>query len=985
MSQRKQQTVKFPLSTTNERKVRTYYKKVSNLSANTSEQLVFNSLGIQARKTAYRVLGELYNIDIEKKNYALVVKRGITKTQKRENNKDSKNFLKSISNVIDINENIVKQKKKPIIKFEKLSPFIANWFKKNPNQMLSLKLGSTKADVILPLKFKCLAHFDNWLKRIIDEGTQLNSAGQMIEEDINTKKLFTDEVIIEDVKTISGGCNKHKAGDKKIKSSFYTYKLYNPCSMNNNCFFHCIQKITNLCINTVSIRKQFDIKTNTPISVVNAWQILKSLNLNDIEIIDYDTNEILSNDIKYILLKDDHFYVVESFDENNRKDKKTKRGLLTFDFETRQTEKFHLIKASNKKSYILKDTICGVYYRNYKDDVTNQLCLTTNNEKSSARQFIDWLNAKAKENKTYNILAHNGGKFDFYFFIASLTDKEILECDIHMRGTTVIGINYRGNLFKDSCCFITDSLSNISDSYKIEHGKITEMEIHGKTITSSQLCFYKPELSFESFMNLKNDDTEFWNQYVKYCLYDCIALYEIWTKFTECVNSLIYKISPFLLQKCPLMASSTIGSHSKKIIVETNKFKGITSSYKLGLEKFLGVHFDDKNIRNVDSEKYKFLCNFKRGGISHCNKMGKHTTGVVDVDIASQYPASLIYAYAPTGDSEWISEYNPVKKGFYLINNIVFKEDQQLFKPVAKSILNTSLNWGTNDFKELYIDSYMLDYVIKNHGLESFSVVKGLVSDREVLLSKIFGSYINTFFDEKKLQDLYKGSNDERYNPALRETIKLYTNSLTGKLVEDPSIHFSLEFNDESKKMINGVGVSKVFNTEKFNDWLVAGIMVYSYSKRLLFEYIDCLPERANSAIHVETDGIFFSLNDLDTFKKNLSNYEGEYPCKLGDDLGNLKIDKATKSGDIDYFLGKKFYQFGSTFRIKGIPKKTIDDYGNEIKLVDVALYESVYTGESIPKEFQTLRKSFFGTKTEISSHKLSRVIRPNGKYSVYE
>jgi hypothetical protein len=160
--------------------------------------------------------------------------------------------------------------------------------------------------------------------------------------------------------------------------------------------------------------------------------------------------------------------------------------------------------------------------------------------------------------------------------------------------------------------------------------------------------------------------------------------------------------------------------------------------------------------------------------------------------------------------------------------------------------------------------------------------VKGLVSDRKVLLSKIFGSYINTFFDEKKLQDLYKGSNDERYNPALRETIKLYTNSLTGKLVEDPSIHFSLEFNDDSKKMINGVGVSKVFNTEKFNDWLVAGIMAYSYSKRLLFEYnSDCLPERANSVIHVETDGIFFPLNDLDTFKKNLSNYEGEYPCKL--------------------------------------------------------------------------------------------------------
>jgi hypothetical protein len=88
----------------------------------------------------------------------------------------------------------------------------------------------------------------------------------MIEEDMNNKKLFTDNVIIEEIKPISGGCNKHKAGDKKMKSSFYNYTLHNPCSMNNNCLFHCIQKISNLCINSLNIRKHFNIPTNTPIS-----------------------------------------------------------------------------------------------------------------------------------------------------------------------------------------------------------------------------------------------------------------------------------------------------------------------------------------------------------------------------------------------------------------------------------------------------------------------------------------------------------------------------------------------------------------------------------------------------------------------------------------------------------------------------------------------------------------------------------------------
>jgi hypothetical protein len=58
-------------------------------------------------------------------------------------------------------------------------------------------------------------------------------------------------------------------------------------------------------------------------------------------------------------------------------------------------------------------------------------------------------------------------------------------------------------------------------------------------------------------------------------------------------------------------------------------------------------------------------------------------------------------------------------------------------------------------------------------------------------------------------------------------------------------------------------------------------------------------------------------LNDLETFKKNLSNYEGDYPCTLGEDHGNLKIDKSTKSGDIDYFLGKAFNQFGRQLLMK--------------------------------------------------------------------
>lgn len=844
-----------------------------------------------------------------------------------------------------------------------------------------ITIQSTKADISKTFKFNGVQHFLNWLEKI-KEGEHSGSNPQSF--NYVDDNLFSGDIILNEINLIQGGCNKHSKVDKKLKTSFYDFNLYNPSSMNNNCLFACLSHLLGYQVNTKELRKQFELPTGSEISINDAYKIIQSFNKN-YKIIDSECNEELDVEDTYLLNHNNHYYVVESFTEINRKNIKTKRGLLTFDFETRPTEKYHLIKASNTKSFILKDTICCMYYKNYKSEDFKEVVLVTDEDKSSARKFIDWLNEEAKHNRSYNILAHNGGKFDFYFFISNLTDKELLECEIQMRGITIIGINYRGNLFKDSCCFLTDSLSNLSKSFKVEHGKICSMTLDNKEISSSQLCFYKPELTFNQFLELQYSNKEFWHLYVKYCVYDCIALYEIWIKFTECVNALIEKISPYLLKKCPLMSSSTIGSHSKKLLVEINKFNGKINSYKKGIETFTGVYYEN-NIKSIDREKYDFLCKFKRGGISHCNQAGKHLSGITGVDIASQYPASLLYSYIPTGESNWVYAYDKNKNGFYHLRNVKF--NKYLLKPVALTTM-TSLNWASNDMTELYTDSYTLKYVIENYGLESFDVVKGLVSDKEILAEKLFGKYINTFYDEKKLQDKYKSEKNVLYNEALRSTIKLYLNSLTGKLVENPAIHFSMKFDENSAKLLNGQGVTKTFNDDKFNDWLVAGLMVYSYSKRLLFEYIKCLPNNSDDVIHIETDGIYFSTRNLEAFTENLKNYDGDYPCKFGEDLGNLKIEKTTYEGQVAYFLGKKFYCITmedgkNIYRVKGIPQSTIDDEGNIITLVDTKLYEDVYKGEEVTKTFKTLKKSLFTKETTISSHSITRTIKPNCKYNIY-
>lgn len=982
--------------------------------------------------------------EAKKRQPFIEAKNANTEHYQRVNQKKLISQLKQRSVAMSKIKSFVERHRQKLLTIDELKATVERWLGDNNGKPFEIILKSGIANVERKFKFFSLEHFNNYWDKVINSGEyvdydytntykknarNLKSQNQLFDynattnpkehsvldiannpitkyfdrqldtsnkpkvlKEVGMKNMF-ELVLIKKIKFVTGGCNKDsKCCDRNIKSVHFEYKVFNPIGKNNNCLFKCLEKILGNNLNIKQLRKDFDLPTDTQIGVTDAYKIIRAITDKPIYIIDWEQNDELDKNNIYILLKNEHYFVVEEFKEIISKDKKTKRGLLTFDFETRKTNDYYLIKASNTKSFLLKDSICCIYYKEYNGGKNNDGMKTdsfiTDDKKTSARKFIDWLNEQAKRKKSYNVIAHNGGNFDFYFVISAMTEQELKDCDIQMRGTTIIGINYKGNLFKDSYCFMTFSLETLSNNFKVEEGKLTTLTINDEEISSSQLCFYKPYLSFNDFINLQKNEPAFWDKYIEYCQRDCIALYQIWNKFTECVNTLISSINPYLLRSCPLMASSTIGSHSKKIL---NALNASNEKYPfMGKDKRkMDMFLKDIENKNVDMKKYKFITKFKRGGISHCHKAGLHTHGITSVDIASQYPASLIQSRIPVGMSRWVNTYEKDAFGFYHLKNLKFNTKYDL-KPLAKLKASGVLDWNTgNNVENIFIDSYTIDYLQKYYELENFDVEVGLVSNEDMDGHKLFGKYVDTFYKEKKNQDALKKSQDPSYNPALRETIKLYLNSLTGKLVEDPERHYSLKFAEENTtpdKLINGVGVNKQFNTEKFNDWIIAGVMVYSYSKRLLFEYIRCLPDDSNSVIHIETDGIYFDTRDKEVFDKNLRAYDGEYVAiKYGDDLGNVKIEKSTSEGQKAYFLGKKFYCITdtkeNTYKIKGIPKYTIDEAGNKICLVDEKLYETVYSGEKVLKRFNTLKRDLFSKNTKISAFEAHRTINPNCKY----
>jgi len=956
------------------------------------------------------------NVDID-----FIIKQDLTNSVKdKRNTKKKKAYLEALeqgygipydnTNIIKINAYLEQTRVVPVIPIaidtEQWFDYVNNLREGREFQPFILRLtSSTITGLTREFNFRNIHTFRVWINGI----NQANYEGgyDKVIEFNNNRDAFKNAVL--DVIDIKGGCNKDhsesklmelwyqsnetmraeierkliKLKNKTIKGTYNTFETYNPISNHNNCGIACISHILRKELSPKEIRKKYGWRSDSKLTPYQLQNIYNDFKNNDrfLVIVDRNTSIVLDHDMyDYILYENDHYRVILSSDSHTEI-KSVKRSDMAFDCETRPTDDY--IMVGNQKSYLLKDTITSVYYKEYNQNIQHNYIIKTftTNEKSSVRQFIDFLELEHRRNKHYNIVAYNGSRFDFYFIIANLTQEELLHTKINLRGYSVIGIEIFNHSFRDPNCFLTGSLSKLCKSFKVSTPKLTEFELNGTKITNENLCFYKPELSFNEFMTLKETEPEFWALYVKYCEYDCISLMELWKKFRKETETLIYKMNPNLLRCCSINSARTIGSLAIKILNNLQKY----DSFK-NFEKYKKFFETDGFF---DNEKYEFVCKFKRGGISHCNQPGLHNHSIAGIDITSQYPTAMKYMIVPSNYSKFYNTYHPELYGYYKLKNLKFNENS--FKPVSSQNENGTLNWINENINELYIDSELLKYVIENYGLINFEVETALLSKSYTKGENLFGVYVSVLFEEKARQDSIK--NTDEYNPALREVIKLFLNSVSGKLVEDPSHYKGLQYSnqdvDKEKgiKSLNGTGV-KQDNNDDTNIWVGCGVMVYSYSKRNLFEYIRLLPKDSSDVIHVETDGIYFDSRLLPDFEKNISNYDGSYPINLGGELGNVKIEHISQGES--YWLGKKFYYMydkEDIMKIKGIPINTIDNHGNKIKLIDKSLYEEVYNWRNgdkpITRKFKTLRKQLFGN-TQISSHEMERTITPNMKFKYY-
>ena len=505
--------------------------------------------------------------------------------------------------------------------------------------------------------FRNLPHLENFVNMAVE------GSGDKPNYGLNKFKIngVMDNVKITEIKQTVGGCSKHdaKKHTKVYENHIYKFNVVSQVSLHNNCGIECLRHIIRFKGTPEDIRRHYDIKRKTKMT----FEQLHHIYIKEIKkdhrplalITPQTTGVVEMNRFNYLFFDGEHYYNLDSVEEI-QSSRKVKRGKCFWDIETRLTEDKIYIKSLTvegkkviKESRILKDAITAIYYKPYKATEYKKIILTTNSTTTSVRQFADWLIEQAQDNKFYRCVAHNGSRFDMYFFLASLTKQETLLSKMNLRGTSIIGMNFFNHEFIDSCCHLLNSLDNLCKSYKVATPKLKTFKYKGQDYTNEQLCFYKPNLHFNEFMDLKEKEPEFWDIYTNYCMYDCVSLEQVWTIYTDKTDDIIRKMDPNLLLKCGVNTSLTVGGLAIKIM------KGLHT------DNMSFKHY--KKFMDNDEEKYNFIKLFKRRGISHNNKCGR-TTGVMSYDITSQYPASMVYMEIPTGTSKWTTQYDKREYGY---------------------------------------------------------------------------------------------------------------------------------------------------------------------------------------------------------------------------------------------------------------------------------------------------------------------------------
>jgi hypothetical protein len=579
-------------------------------------------------------------------------------------------------------------------------------------------------------------------------------------------------------------------------------------------------------------------------------------------------NKIVINDDIYlstcsrIIKGDEILFTARQANMNNKAEFKVESRYLVFDYET----VIDFEKSSCMREYslsVLNLTNNELEELTNADDekdiekvsaIRKRCCMTFLGYDCSIK-FIQWL-LKNQMDTAFVLVGFNNANFDNFILLDALLryneiGTEFSVSDIFYNGSQLLNFHICGrhDTF-DIHKHLMGSLKANCDSFKInccakksfDHNKAQQLYLDGGLI---------------DFIT-GNEELKEYNEF------DVLATAVLFCKYRRALKE-IEATKPY----APLLHSiKTIGSLIYKV------FEASKNTKKFDLPKL-----DYKQYTDLQKSKIA-------GRVELFNGVQKVEERLVSTDVCSLYPyvMSVAPVYYPCGKMINTEKYMGADViGFYYcdIDQSNLKA-MNLPKIYAKKT-ELENKWDHDEVLEDYLISNVMIELLKKHNCGV--VIKNGFYFTEKKKSCDMFDFLLDFMKAKNEQDTKKKNKDNTYNSALRETLKLLMNSLSGKVIEglhtektedvnSVAEYQSIKDKSQTINFINAIG-NKLFITYEVDGEkminkqrpIYLGVLIYDYAKSYMYEK-SYSKIGLDQLLYTDTDASKFRYSKFESWKK---------------------------------------------------------------------------------------------------------------------
>ncbi len=774
------------------------------------------------------------------------------------------------------------------------------------------------------------------------------------EDVIDLDMLFAQPIIVH-VETVAyGGCYTRSEGEHvNIINGALSVVTKLRRSTNNNCAFDCLRFFGIPFDSPSMLRRLNGLGRNSYVSAQSLENISVSLGrpLKVIQkgrggLLRYVTTDECVN-IKIapdhlVLLKNNHYSPIVDFRVTERQRCTTCARYYVGTHKCREQDqknaRYKFLKSDRRNAFFDIETRAMLDKPHYVKDkpfypqapVLACLYIPSNNEElvfeglNCIDDFLAWIvSSKFK----YAVRAHNGGCFDYYPVLAAIlrtdyTREDFSFDNLMIRGSSkILCFTYKEHKFFDTYNHLADSLDGLCNSFKVKNKKIDEIICNGTIWKTKDIMLLEKDTLDAADYLPRLEELGLKEAYIKYCMYDCKSLAEIWDSYSKATCDLYSKVLP---QKKP-----------DEIYVEIQNCLTVPALAKKGWQwKMTELEYELWEPKK-GTEHYKGCYNAVIGGISHVQHQGLQKD-LACLDVVSLYVWAMMRNTFPFGAPIDTMVYVPGKLGVYKCKSVTCNDDPIMDVPTLRDGI---LDWTCRESEDRYLASIDIDR-IRNRG-GTVIIESGFYWEEQ---RDLFSDFLDPFTQEKMRQDVLKASKSPDFNVAIRNVSKLTGNSLYGKMLEriarmvlsivdHPNDLFGYSY-DYSKCFIycaNGKYMIKTPSTDENKSPFHIGVFILAYSRDHMMGIFDMVGRE--NIVATETDSLYIPRHLVNRLE----------PI-IGAEIGmlDLEIPNIIES----YFLGKKAYaiRYKPTFKndelipFEGKPVKIIASDDDTVTLYNKSI-----------------------------------------------